>query len=297
MSEFESVLDYQVRSMLEAIEADSARRHETVLAEARSEARALLKRVRRESLARLRAAVEEERGLYEERIQQARAALATRRRQQRQKRERVALQAARTLLREALERRWRDQACRREWVEAAVNEAAAVLEHGEWTVRHAEGLTPDEAQRLAGLVRGFTDKFELLADDELTCGLAVESRGAVVDMSVDGLLGRTEEIDGRLLAALYREAGAEEQTGESGNGASGATGPRRAGEAGSGRSNGDRSNVGAQVHAEARPRQPGGPPADPEQPPAAARASGRGAGPGTRRGPRAQPAVMENPHG
>ena len=155
MSEFESVLDYQVRSMLEAIEADLARRREEIRAEAREEARALFKRTRREALARMRAAIEEERGLYEERIQQARAAVATKRRQRRQQRERVALEASRTLLREALERRWRDPRTRSDWMEAAVAEAAAVLEHGEWTVRHPAGLTAPEIER--GSSRWYAD--------------------------------------------------------------------------------------------------------------------------------------------
>ena len=105
----------------------------------------------------------------------------------------------------ALRRRvWRIvAAARRQWVDAAVAEAANVLAPGGWRIVHAPGWPADERDALAArLPCGHGSGVEFTEHAGLGAGLRIVAGRNVVDATLAGLLADREAIGARLLGDL-----------------------------------------------------------------------------------------------
>ena len=196
-------LDERKAGILRLIEGYRESECRALLVSARAEARALLARVYREERARLHQRVAAERADLRMRIQAARAERDTRERASSERANARVLASAWPRLRQALAERWADPGGRRGWVENALAQARRVLPVGVWTVRHAPGWTRPEWQPLAeGLAASLGAEPRILAEGDLVAGLTIETNGAALDASLDGLLRDRTRIEARLLALL-----------------------------------------------------------------------------------------------
>ncbi len=149
MTEFEGVLGYQVRTMLDGIALDVKTRRQTMLDTAQQRARELLAQTRRQARQRVHQAVSEERQLLAKNLDKTRAALASRQRRRQQALDVERLERGRALLGEALRIRWENPETRADWVRAVIDDAKVILQPGNWHVQYPEGI--DEAW-ITGLI-------------------------------------------------------------------------------------------------------------------------------------------------
>ena len=106
-------------------------------------------------------------------------------------------------LRAALESRWLEAESRRQWIRQTRRLARRALPAGVWTVRHPPDWAAAERLEFSSRLTvelGRAPRF--LADGALRAGLVIESAGAVLDASLDGLLSARRRLEARLLALL-----------------------------------------------------------------------------------------------
>ncbi len=204
MIEFESIVDAQVRAMLEGIRQDLDSRRGEMLAEAGKQARALLVNARRQARARVSQAVAEERDQRDRSLQRAGASLASRIRRKQQALDKDQLVLGHERLREALTRRWADPAARADWAAALLGEARALLSNSTWQIEYPADMDAGEAARL--LESGASGaRVELAPAADIQAGFRLRHDDAQLDMSVAGLLAQVDEMAGELLAEIHRQ--------------------------------------------------------------------------------------------
>jgi hypothetical protein len=177
-----------------------------LLDEARTQAREL----RRQAYARERAALHQrvtaERARAQGLIQAAEAERATRERRRGEQTDAALVDAAWPRLVDALKARWNNTETRRAWVGHALGEALRRLERGDWLVRHAPGLPEAEQGEAEERARREAEiSLRFGADDGVVAGLIINAKGAVLDMSLNGLLRDRAPVEARLLALARAE--------------------------------------------------------------------------------------------
>lgn len=204
MMEFESIVDVQVRAMLEGIQQDLDRRREEMLAEAKNQARSLLRTARRHARARVAQAVAEERDQRDRSLQRAGAALASRIRRKQQTLDGEQLSQGHERLRQALIERWADPEARADWAATLMGEARSLLSNSTWRIEYPAGMDAGEAEKL--LTPSHSEaQVELAATADIDAGFRLHHADAQLDMSVAGLLAQVDEMAGELLAEIHRQ--------------------------------------------------------------------------------------------
>ncbi len=90
----------------------------------------------------------------------------------------------------------------------SLRDAARALPAGPWTVRHAAGWPTAEQQTVRdALGRELGVEPHLRTEPDIAAGLVIDSGGAVLDASLDGLLADRPRLEARLLAILAGEDG------------------------------------------------------------------------------------------
>jgi hypothetical protein len=169
------------------------------------EAQARASELRRQAFARERAALHQrvtaERARARGLIQAAEAERATRERRRSEQLDAAFVDAAWPKLVAELEACWATGETRRDWVEHALDEALRRLACAEWLVRHAPGWPEEErAEAAERLHREVRPPARFSADGTISAGLVISARGAVLDMSLNGLSRDRGRIEARLLA-------------------------------------------------------------------------------------------------
>jgi len=189
-------------ALLALVEDDRRRKCDAIDAEARAQAAAIRREAHATARDRVRAAFAEERARRAARLAAARANLETRRRAAANAFAAAQLAAGLARLPQGLAARWRDDAARRTWIDAALREAAAALPAGAWRVAHAPGWPRDERDALAGRLAARGTRVTFDEVDALVAGLKVAAQGNVVDATRDGLGADRDETGALLLRAL-----------------------------------------------------------------------------------------------
>ncbi|HVO06151.1 MAG TPA: hypothetical protein VMT83_05155 [Burkholderiaceae bacterium] len=198
-------VERQMRSLLELIESDRARRCAQILDPAHAGATALRARAASDARARLRAAFAEQRQRGLDALAAARARAATRMRLRAQQHAAALLRDAWRQLPDALRASWRDARSRAAWVDQVVATARTRLSVDSWRIVHAAGWPVAEQQALERSLVGIRVSFE--PDAALDAGLQIVAGGNLVDATVTGLLGDRSEIEAALLRLLEPEPG------------------------------------------------------------------------------------------
>ena len=168
-----------------------------------AEARAIVKAAHAEARKRLRPAVEEASRRPADRLARAKARRRTQERLEHQRRVKARLQQGWGLLRESLERLWRDPEGRRGWAERAALRAAAALPSGGWEVVHPAGWPEEDKQRMRReLLEHGVDVAAFRPDALVRAGVRFAAAHAVLDATLEGLLADRAAVEARLLFHL-----------------------------------------------------------------------------------------------
>jgi hypothetical protein len=177
------------------------------LAEAEQKARETLRQTHRKERAHLHRRVLDERARIQARIQAVEAERVTRERREQARASARVLEEAWPLLQLGLRQRWQDAEGRRAWVARCVREAVGSLPAGAWTLRHAPGWSSAEQQAVReALGRLLGVEPQCRGDADVEAGLIIESGGASLDGSLQGLLADRQRLEARLLALLAGES-------------------------------------------------------------------------------------------
>lgn len=193
----------QLRGVVASFQKEECQR---LLEGAEREARELLQQAYQRARAHLHRRVVEERAQARARVEAAQAEQATRERMGRERLQLLILATAWPRLEKALLERWQRPEGRKAWVIHYIEEALATLPHRAWTLQHAPDLDPaDQLNVLTELTRRLDEPPHLSADAGIRAGLRIQSRDAVLDATLDGLLKDRRRLEARLLALLARK--------------------------------------------------------------------------------------------
>jgi len=199
-------LEERERSLLNLVAEERDEACRRILAEVERAARETLRQTHRKERAHLHRRIVEERARIQARIQAVEAERVTReRRHQAQSSARI-LEQAWPLLQLGLQRRWQDAVGRRQWVARCVAQARRSLPAGAWTIRPAGAWPAAEQQAVREqLTQALGVEPQLRSDPDIEAGLIIDSGGACLDGSLQGLLADRHRLEARLLALLAGE--------------------------------------------------------------------------------------------
>jgi hypothetical protein len=198
--------DEREQALLRLVQEERDKACRGLLAEAEARARAIKRDAYRRERAALHERIAAERQRAEGLLRAAAAERATAERRLGEQADARLIAAAWPVLREQLAERWADAGSRGQWVSAALAQARRRLPHTTWTIRHAAGWPRVERDTaLAGLAADGIPTPALRADGGLGAGLVIAAGGAVLDMSLEGLLRDRARVEARLLALAKRE--------------------------------------------------------------------------------------------
>jgi len=210
MKETDGIIRTQVDALMTLLEQSRSAHCSEVHETATLEAAEIRRRARKLARGRVSKAANEERQRLEHEVRMVEAEIETEHRRRARKRDMALIEAGRAALAEALAARWGERAQRRAWAEALLAEAAEVLLRREWTLEHPAGWAAEEREHAIGFARescGAT--LTAVPAEDLETGLRIRSEGALVDMSIPGLLANERTIEGELLAEFNRAAEGE----------------------------------------------------------------------------------------
>jgi hypothetical protein len=198
MSPVSLIPSLQSDALVREIEQQLKDENGAIAASAKRDAHAVLTQARAAARAQVHEAIA---GLREEgtrRLTRAKAQLDTERRAGAQRQAAKAVVYAMPLLREALEQRWRDRDCRRQWTDAVASLCARRLPPGAWTVEHPKDWgAPEQTQFRKAIDAGAKMSFK--ATGGFSCGLRIIFDQAVLDATPNGLLADATTVAALLL--------------------------------------------------------------------------------------------------
>ncbi len=170
---------------------------------AERQARALLAEAHRAARDRVHAALEQARRDADHRLAAAEAAFDTREREQLLALAAHTLRRAWPRLQAALRRRWLDAEARRDWIQAALDDALRLLPGREWQLAHPPDWNRAEASAwLQAHPEVGISAWQ--AADDCAAGLRICAASACLDASLEGLLADRAVIESRLLDQVER---------------------------------------------------------------------------------------------
>lgn len=194
----------RAEALLDYVRSAQAQHCAELREQGRQHAEALVREAFKSARARAQTAIAEERRLLQRQYTEAEAQLATRRRQQAQRRDGVLLQKARERLREVLLARWQQPAQRQHWLRHAASQALEWLPRApRWLVEHASGMDETECLQFKAMLQlDRAAAMEFMPNADLGAGLRIHADGVVLDTSLAGLLADQAALDARLLFHL-----------------------------------------------------------------------------------------------
>ncbi|HUG99772.1 MAG TPA: hypothetical protein VMQ83_11455 [Gammaproteobacteria bacterium] len=210
MNELDGIVGVQVDALMDLLEKSRDAHCAQIHEQAELQAAEIRRRARRLARERVSAAAHEERARLEREIRMVEAEIETEQRKRARARDMALIEAGRGRLADALTARWKARTERERWAQSAVLEAGEVLLGREWTLEHPPHWPAEERDRAIEFARercGAT--VTVKAVGELDVGLRIRSAGALVDMSIPGLLANARTVDGELLADFNRVAEGE----------------------------------------------------------------------------------------
>ena len=192
-----------LEQLLDVVAENRNRRCAEVSESTRLHAQEILQQAHTRVRARLRRHVSMLREKYRVSISAAQARKETLIRQQRQKADKVCLDAAWPVLHQALLALWRDPRSRQTWIEAAIDSAVSTLLEADWRLEYPADFTDQDAERLQQTVGDRLEKTaELAASGDIEAGIRIISHGTVVDATLDGLLQQKHTIEATLISRI-----------------------------------------------------------------------------------------------
>jgi hypothetical protein len=210
MNEIDGIVRTQADALMQLVAQSRDAQCQEVRERAGLQATDFRRAARKQARERVSRAAHEERERLDREVRMVEAEIETEQRKRARRRDMELISAGRDALREALAARWENRAERAAWAEIAVMEAAEVLLGREWTLEHPADWADEESDAALALARERCGaQVTAKAVDELDAGLRIRSEGALVDLSIPGLLANVRTIEGELLAEVNRAAEGE----------------------------------------------------------------------------------------
>lgn len=210
MNQSDSIVRTQVDALKQLLEQSRESSCRSAREQAELQAAETRRKARAQARDRVSKAAHEERARLEREVRMVEAEIETEQRKLARQRDTALIEAGREALAAALARRWRDPVLRREWAEATVAEAEIVLLGRDWTLEHPADWPADECEQALALARSRCDaQMNSVVAADLEIGLRIRSAGALVDMSIPGLMANVRTIEGELLAEFNRVVAGE----------------------------------------------------------------------------------------
>ena len=190
-------------ALLELIHRSASDHADTVLSQAREQARERIRAAFREARQRVARAIAGERLRASGLLANHEAQLETHDRQRYQDAVQHLLTRARHRLGPALMARWARADGRQQWLEQLLDQAGRRLPRGTWTLEHPADWDPVEVRRWRDRIEAATGHAPAArACSELRAGVRILAGGACLDGTLDGLLADEGKVRARLLARL-----------------------------------------------------------------------------------------------
>ena len=197
------IVSTQAEALKELLEQSRDAECRELKERAELEARQLRRRARRKGRERVSRAAHEERARLEREVRLVEAEIETEQRRRERLRDLTLISDGHELLQAALAARWQDREQRLQWAATAMQEAREVLFEREWTLEHPADWADDERDAAVLYARERCGaEVTPRPDAQLATGLRLRARGALVDMSVAGLMAHGRAIEGALLAEI-----------------------------------------------------------------------------------------------
>jgi hypothetical protein len=202
-----SALEIQAEGLQQGVAEDRDKRCAALRAGAASQARQIIAAAHAEARSRVRDAVAEERARFDQGLRQAEARAEIEARRQAQ-RESLALRDHMwSEIPSVLERRWREPALRRAWIEAAIAQAAMLLGGRPWIMEHGTECAEFERSELtAHAVKQGASAVDWVLNAALPAGLKIRAEHVCIDATAAGLLVQRARIESEFLAEYLRPA-------------------------------------------------------------------------------------------
>ncbi|MBF0310856.1 MAG: hypothetical protein HQL56_15150 [Magnetococcales bacterium] len=198
-----SITELQLGSLLRLIDEQRQKRCEEMLQEARRQADEIVRRAHREARGRMRQAVGVERALMLRTVERAKSRMEAENRRRHLRQTTKMLSQARSLLEEAMRRRWADPVSRLAWLAMVVQTAKRHLPaEAVWLCQHPPGFDAGELTASFGAVRWSNEP-----DETLTAGVRVGLGQTWIDGSLESILGDRQAMEARLLDLLDQATG------------------------------------------------------------------------------------------
>jgi hypothetical protein len=196
-----SALDSQADALLQRVTDDRERRCAVLRAAADSQAKKIVRSARAEARSTVHNAVIQERARMDLGMRQAKARADIEGRRRERQKSRELLEQMWTAITDVLERRWREPASRRAWIDAAMGQAATLLAGRAWVIEGGPDLTEQERGELTARAheRG-AGTVEWSLQPAMPPGLKIRADRVCVDATVPGLLARRDAIEAAFLA-------------------------------------------------------------------------------------------------
>lgn len=195
--------DVRVQTFLDMIASTRDARAIELLSQARAEAAEIVRQARADARAAVRRAVAENRARSEQALLAARAELGTIFRRSSQDAHRSALIEGNRLLEQVLVDRWSGPLTRKAWISRLVADAVSILPRVRFRIEHPPDWSPDElASARVEIERHSGALPELVSVGELRAGLKLSATSVILDGTLEGLLSRRYEVEGKLLAEV-----------------------------------------------------------------------------------------------
>jgi len=192
-----------MQALLDLVDVDQRTQCGAILTDARARAAALHAQARATARSRIREAFADERRRAHERVASATARLQTRRRLHAQQRAAALLAQGWHILPQVLRERWRNADSRKQWLDAVMATALAVLPHRQWQISHAPDWSEADRQAFVARLQAELDAPpSCVADAGIAAGVRIDAGGNVVDATLAGLLCDQADVGARLLRHL-----------------------------------------------------------------------------------------------
>jgi hypothetical protein len=207
-----SALDTQAEALLQQVTDDRDRRCAALRAAAESQALKIVRAARAEARNNVRKAVSQERTRMDLGMRQAtaRADIEARRRERQKSAE--LLEQMWAAIAGVLERRWREPALRRAWIDAVMGQAGALLPGRAWLIEGGSDWPEQERAELADRARKRgAGRVEYSFHAAMPAGLKIRADSVLVDATVAGLLVQRDAIEAAFLAEYMPALAAAEK--------------------------------------------------------------------------------------
>jgi len=196
----ESALAIQTEALLQQVASDRERRCAALRAAADSQSRQIVASARADALKNMRQAIAQERARIDQGLRQAEARAEIGARRQEQRESQVLLVHMWAESTGVLERRWRDPAHRRAWIEATMAAAGTLLAGRAWVVERGEWPQSERAEFEKRARAQGAAAVDWRFDAGVRAGLRIRAERACIDTTVPGLLVQRYEVESTFLA-------------------------------------------------------------------------------------------------